>query len=236
MRAKSYAPAVCLLGILLLSLGQVGCGALMNLSTLSGTWVGYEGLVDGEPEPAGDTSGVAGTILVLLRDGSGMSIDPEEPETHNWVNWLEVGDILKLTTESGTSELRIGRDGDTLTLSHADGPHILSTKWQLHVGPDVLIGSWALVSVVDDNGGDAPSPPAQLRYEFDSAGQLAVFSGSQGLGTAEYSTDGPVLTIGPTSSPTQVMVFTVVGSTLYLFQDVPASPEDQLLVWKFDRR
>jgi len=235
MRLQWCALPVSLLLVLLPWFGLAGCGDESN--GLAGTWVGYELLIDGEGDPDGGTNGIGGAVLVLNADGTGMSIDPELPDLPTAFTWSQNGDTFTMTAGSAPDDMTCQRQGDTLTLSGPMGSRTMSTSWRLHRGAQVLVGTWDLTSIVDDNGGVAPvPPPGQLSYVFSSTGRVAALVDDESYGNAEYSTDGPRLTIGPTGDPYMEAVFTVVGTTLYLFEYVPDETEDQLLVWRFERR
>jgi len=235
MRLQWRAPAVCLLLVLLPWFGLAGCGDESN--GLAGTWVGYELLIDGDADPDGGTNGIGGAVLVLNADGTGMSIDPELADVPTVFTWSQDGDTFTMTADSVPDELTCQRSGDTLTLVGSAMGRTMSTAWRLHRGAQVLVGTWDLTSIVDDNGGVAPAPPpGQLSYVFSSTGRVAALVDDDSYGNAEYSTDGPRLTIGPSSDPYMEAVFTVVGTMLYLFEFVPGETEDQLLVWRFERR
>jgi len=235
MRWKWCAPPVCLLIVLLPWVGLAGCGE-SDSDSLAGTWVGYQLLMDGNADPDGGTNGIGGAVLVLHADGTGESIDPESPDLPVAFTWSQSGDTFTMSTGSTPDQVTCHRDGDLLTLTQVTGSHTIRTDWHLHRGGGVLIGTWDLTSLVDDNGGTAPEPPGPLTYVFDRTGQVTALISGEPSADAEYSTDGPVLLIGPPADPYETAVFAVVGTTLFLFEYRPGDPEDQLLVWRFTRR
>lgn len=236
MRWKWCAPPACLLLVVLPWIGVSGCGDDSDSADLTGIWVAYQLLIDGNADPDGGTNGIGGAVLVLNEDGSGMSIDPEWPDQPAVFTWSQDGDTFTMVSGSNVDDMTCHREGDCLTLLQADGSHSMRIEWQLHRGAELLIGTWDLVSLVDDNGGVVAQPPGQLSYVFDGAGRMAALIDGQQAGNTEYFTDGPGLWIGPLQAPYQKTVFTVVGTTLFLFEYRPGDPEDQLLVWRFTRR
>ena len=54
-------------------------------------------------------------------------------------------------------------------------------------------------------------------YRFNSNGTIDAIVDGGVMASADYSTDGIVMYIGPPQEPFVVSVFTVVGTNLYLF-------------------
>ena len=240
MKNISHHDLLRILLTLMLVVGLAGCGDDDPTSPgpsygtgLIGTWVTYNALDGGVPEPGGGTYGIGGTVVTINKDGTGASMDPEDIGTWDPFTWTQDGTTFNVTQGGSSWTMTAEVANNTLTITDV-GDFV--TIYQRYVGSGVLRGTWSIVSIVDDfAGGIQPVDPGDFSYRFNSDASVNYIVEGSVEDTTTYSTDDTVLTIGPANEPIEVSVFAVVGNTLYLFnfQEGSGMSEDQMFIMKF---
>lgn len=201
---------------------------------LVGSWVAYQGLTNGSPDPNGGTSGEAGACFTLNADQTATSWDITDPESELHYTWSASDGVMTAVSEEfGTQTVDYELSGDLLSFIYDDGEDTYSTLLKRHVGAAVLLATWEFVSMFDDYHSDLIDVPAHtLRF---AAGSIATFTeeGESPINMS-YSTDGYLASIGTWGD----FIFTVVGTQLYLIQYVPGENEweEQLTIMTYHRQ
>lgn len=229
---------------LAIALGAVGCGDEESpieppdpppppSPTLPGTWVAFNALDEGVSEPDGGTWGAGGTVITILKDGTGNILDPEDVSAPEFFfTWSLEGETLTIAIDGGsTFALTTVLEDDILKITDDDDFQIIYQRYQ---GPSVLTGTWSIVSIVNEmSGGTQPVAPGDFLYSFDGSGGFH-FSTDDGFGwDSTYATEIAVVTIREPPDPLIIGVYTVVGSSLYLFVDNGDVLEDEIYIMKF---
>ena len=226
--------------VLMLAVGLAGCSDDDNPVVINddfgtgviGTWVTYNALDSGVPEPDGGTYGVGGTVITIIAGGAGHSMDPEDIGTLEPFTWTQEGTTFTVTQGGETWNMTAEVAGNTLTISDVGG---FVTIYQRYIGPGVLVGTWSILSVVDDfAGGQLEVDPGDFSYRFNSDGSINYIVDGTVVDSATYSTDGPVLSM-VSGGPVEDGIFAVVGSNLYIFLFSPDSGMvgDEMFIMKF---
>jgi len=213
------------------------CPPLPN-SGIVGTWVGYQGLMNGSPEPDGGSYGEAGSTMTLRNDYTGTMWDISTPNEIFEFTWsVDQGVVTAVSQEFGTQTASYTLNDDDLAITVVESDGTYTSLYRRHVGPSVLHASWQLISALDDYQGiDLGVDPHTL--QFAANGQATMAVAGQGPEVFAYTTDGIFVDYGNGPfEPYNRFVYTVVGNVLYLVVHVPGPDvwEDVLVILKYQR-
>ncbi len=183
---------------------------------LIGSWVEYDGLLNGSHDQYGGSFGAGGEVMVVRTDGTGEMSHVEDPAEVMAFDWTAASGVITVVSdEFGGQTANYLQSGDQLTILSVSEEGTYSFLYHRHLGSAALLGGWILQSSGGKQAADKDG--LLIALDFKTNGTVEYFESMGGEGTVPYSTDGPWMEMGSNPEPDDLYVFAVIGNTLYLF-------------------